>query len=165
MRSGEFSVNPVNLPYSRVVELSSHLMLFYTGMKRISSDVASSYARDFSSQETLLRTIREHVDQGVAIIASGSDISNFGELLHEAWRKKRELSDMVSSPDIDSIYEKVRSAGAIGGKLLGAGGGGFFLVFAPPSTHQRIRKELRGFVSVPFEMEKTGSQIIFSNRE
>ncbi len=93
------------------------------------------------------------------------DLIPFGELLHEAWQAKRELSDKVSNSQVDSLYEDARTAGAIGGKLLGAGGGGFFLLFVPPEKHQGPTKQLSRLIHVPFKFEFNGSQVIFYDLE
>jgi D-glycero-alpha-D-manno-heptose-7-phosphate kinase len=96
---------------------------------------------------------------------SGQDITSFGELLHEAWQAKRSLSSRVSNTQVDEIYEQAISEGAIGGKLTGAGGGGFMLVFAPPSKQPKIRERLNKLIYVPFKFESSGSQIIFFDPE
>jgi D-glycero-alpha-D-manno-heptose-7-phosphate kinase len=87
-------------------------------------------------------------------------LDDFGALLHESWQYKRKLSDQVSTPHIDEIYEEARLAGAIGGKLLGAGGGGFMLFFARPEEHERIRERLNHLVHVPFRFDDTGSRVV-----
>ena len=89
------------------------------------------------------------------------DIGAFGDLLHEAWQVKRSLSAAVSNGEVDGLYERARSAGALGGKLTGAGGGGFLLLFAPPERHRAVLDALDGRIHVPFEFESAGSQIIF----
>ena len=105
------------------------------------------------------------VDEAVNILASRGDVGGIGELLHEAWEAKRGLSSIVSNPEIDAMYEKAMSAGAIGGKLTGAGGGGFLLLFVPPDKQKTIRNSLEGLVHVPFKFEFSGSQIIFYDLE
>src|SRR5262249_43470561 len=89
------------------------------------------------------------------------NLFSFGELLHEAWQAKRSLSTKVSNGEVDHIYERAIKAGALGGKLLGAGGGGFLLLFAAPEKHQFIRETLEPLIYVPFKFEFSGSQIIF----
>lgn len=101
------------------------------------------------------------VDQGLSILGSNRDIGEFGELLHEAWLAKRSIGDKISTPHVDEIYARARSAGAIGGKLLGAGGGGFLLVFAKPDKQDAVKRELHDLLHIPFQFEYSGSRIIF----
>ena len=100
------------------------------------------------------------VNQALAIL-NGNDLPEFGKLLDESWKLKRSLSDKISTSHIDAMYDAAKRAGAIGGKLLGAGGGGFVLLFAPPERHKKIREKLKNFLTVPFKFENLGSQIIF----
>jgi D-glycero-alpha-D-manno-heptose-7-phosphate kinase len=105
--------------------------------------------------------MRQMVDEGLGILTSPSTpMRMFGELLHEAWLNKRSLSDMVTTADIDDIYGAARDAGAIGGKLLGAGGGGFMLLFARPEDHGKIRERLKSLIHVPFKFEDGGSRVV-----
>ncbi|MGA2149907.1 MAG: kinase [Bryobacteraceae bacterium] len=161
----EFTVRPVTLTKERMTELNAHLMLFYTGIKRTASDVASTYARQMDGRKRQLRLLQDLVDEGVAALSGGQDIRAFGELLHEAWQAKRELSSMVSNRDVDAIYEAAMSAGAIGGKLTGAGGGGFMLLFVPPPNQKAVTESLKKLVRVPFKFESSGSQVIFYDPE
>ncbi len=163
--NGDFSITPMTLSVERMQELNSHLMLFYTGIKRTASDVAESYVTDIESRKRQLRIMKDLVEEGVSILNSHSDIAGFGELLHEAWEAKRSLSAKVSNPHVDEIYTEARAAGAIGGKLTGAGGGGFLLLFAPPACHGAIREGLNRLIHVPFKLEGSGSQIIFFDAE
>lgn len=105
----------------------------------------------------------EMVNEGVSLLTSRSSqaLNNFGMLLNEGWKLKRSLTTKISTPLVDKVYAKARKNGALGGKLLGAGGGGFMLIFAKPEDHPRIRRVLRGFLRVPFSFETGGSQIIF----
>ena len=104
------------------------------------------------------------VDEAISIIQnSNSSFDEFGSLMHDAWLIKRELSDKITNPLIDQIYETGRNAGAIGGKLIGAGGGGFILFFVRPTKHKRVKEALKDLLHVPFSFDRTGSQIIFYN--
>jgi len=103
------------------------------------------------------------VDQGLRILTGGGDLADFGRLLHESWMLKRSLSSRVSTPEIDAMYETARRAGAIGGKITGAGGGGFLLLYVEPDRQPSVRKALSHLLHVPFDLDHTGSQIIFSN--
>ena len=163
--SGEISVKPVTIAPERMKELNSHLMLFYTGIKRTASTVAESYVNGIEERERQLRVIWDLVDESVSVLNNGQDISAFGELLHKAWDAKRGLSARVSNSDVDEIYGQAISAGAIGGKLTGAGGGGFLLLFVPPSRQKAVREKLDKLIYVPFKFEFSGSQIIFFDQE
>ena len=160
-QQAEFTLQPMTLSNERVEELSSHLMLFYTGIKRTASDVASSYVADMGARAELLRRMRDYVDRACDLLGTKESLAGFGEMLHEAWQAKRALSDKVSNPRVDALYDEARAGGAIGGKLLGAGGGGFVLFFAPPARQAEIRKRLSRLIHVPFQFEFGGSQIIF----
>jgi D-glycero-alpha-D-manno-heptose-7-phosphate kinase len=159
--SGEISIDPLILPESRKRELESHLMLFYSGIARTAADVARSYADDLESRRRPLRIMKELVDESVDILCSGSDIGGFGELMHEGWLAKRSLSPQVSNSAVDQLYQTAREAGALGGKLTGAGGGGFLLLFVEPDRQAAVREALGDRLHVPFRFESQGSQIIF----
>jgi len=161
----EITVTPLTLSAARVAELDDRLMLFYTGIKRTASVVAQTYVQDIESKERQLRALGALVDQGIGALSGGGDIAAFGELLHEAWQTKRSLSASVSNQHIEDIYAAARAAGATGGKVLGAGGGGFMVFFAPPAARDRVRRSLQGLIHVPFRFESSGSQIVFFDPE
>lgn len=163
--NGEISVRPVTITTDRLNELNSHLMLFYTGIVRTASNIAESYVNDIDSRRRQLRIMKDLVDESISILSNGDDITSFGDLMQEAWDSKRSLSDKVSNPQVDEMYKQALSAGAIGGKLTGAGGGGFMLLFAPPSVHREIRERLNKLIYVPFKFEFSGSQIVFFDPE
>jgi len=161
--SGEISVSPVIIPVERTRELNSCLLLFYTGIKRISSDIAASYVPDIASKTAQLTAYRSMVDEAAAILTKNRPLEEFGSLMNEAWILKKSLSREVSSNEIDEIYTAARSAGALGGKIVGAGGGGFLLLFAPRHAAASVREKLKRLLEVPFAFENHGSQIIFYN--
>jgi D-glycero-alpha-D-manno-heptose-7-phosphate kinase len=163
--NGEVSVRPMTLTRERIGELNSHLMLFYTGIKRIASNVAESYVNGIEERRRQLRILKDLVEEAISILTSGQDIIAFGQLLHEAWEAKRSLSEKVSNSQVDELYAIARSAGAIGGKLTGAGGGGFLLLFVPPDRQGEVRSRLNKLIHVPFKFEFSGSQIIFHDPE
>jgi D-glycero-alpha-D-manno-heptose-7-phosphate kinase len=158
---GEILANPLVLPPERVAELKSQLMLFYTGIARTAADVARSYVVGIEGRRRQLRIMKELVEESIDVLASGMDIRAFGDLLHEAWQAKRSLSPQVSNDEVDELYERARAAGAVGGKLTGAGGGGFLLLFVPPEQQPAVLEALDGRIHVPFQFESAGSQIIF----
>lgn len=162
---GGISVRPITIPSDRTKELNSHLMLFYTGIQRTASEVVESYVNDVNGKERHLRLVKGLVDEGISILNSGQDITGFGKLLDEAWQAKRGLSPKVSNSYVDEIYRRAISVGAVGGKLLGAGGGGFMLLFVHPAKQSRVREELHTLIYVPFKFEFSGSQIIFFDPE
>lgn len=157
--NGSFEVRPLVIPSDRRDELDSHLMLFYTGIKRTASDVAKSYVENIQEKEGHLKRMHGMVEQGISILQSSKCICGFGELLHEAWSAKCSLSAKVTNAEVDELYERARNHGAIGGKITGAGGGGFLLLFVPPSAQNRVREALSELLHVPFRIEFSGSQI------
>jgi D-glycero-alpha-D-manno-heptose-7-phosphate kinase len=164
-RDGEISVNPVTLSAELAHQLNRHLMLFYTGITRTASEVAESYLQRTEANERHMKALGDMVDEGLAILSDGRDLARFGRLLDEAWKAKRSLSASVSSTEIDELYEHARSAGAIGGKLTGAGGGGFMLLFVEPHNRQRVRERLSALLHVPFWFSSGGSQVVFFDPE
>lgn len=164
LQNDEIVVTPVTLHADRLRELNSHLMLYFSGVSRTASTVAKSYVEDLGAKETQLKLMGQMVDEAIDILRGG-ELSRFGALLHEAWRAKRSLDPRISTSYVDEIYEAARSAGALGGKLLGAGGGGFILVFARPEDHARIKEALGKLIHVPFHFDFSGSRIVFFDRE
>lgn len=163
--NGEISVRPVTVSVERRRELRDHLMLFYTGIKRTASEVASSYVDEMEARRRQLRIMKDLVDESLGVLSGSGPLAAFGELLHEAWAAKRALSSVVSNPRVEEIYRAAREAGALGGKLLGAGGGGFMLLFVEPGRQAEVRAALGRLIHVPFEFEYSGSQVIFYNPE
>jgi D-glycero-alpha-D-manno-heptose-7-phosphate kinase len=164
-RDGDISVNPLTLSADLTQQLCAHLMLFYTGITRTASEVAESYIQPTNTKERHMQALGQMVDEGLAILNDGRDLVRFGRLLHEAWEAKRSLSARVSSDDIDDLYAQARAAGAIGGKLTGAGGGGFMLLFVEPHNRARVRERLSGLLHVPFRFSFGGSQVVFFDPE
>lgn len=156
-----FDVTPVVIRPERTEELHNHLLLFFTGVSRTASDIAADKIKSIPDKTRELHTMRQMVDEAQQILCGENDITEFGELLHEAWMLKRQLSSKVSPAYIDEIYAKARAAGAIGGKLLGAGGGGFMLFFVKPEDKLKVCDALDDLLLVPFNFESSGSQIIF----
>ncbi|MCA8954313.1 MAG: kinase [Planctomycetes bacterium] len=162
---GQIRVTPVVLRPGRADELDGSLMLFYTGIVRTAATVAATYVGDLGQKRRQLRILRDLVDESIELLASDAPIADFGELLDEAWQVKRALGAGVSNADVDELYARARSAGAIGGKVLGAGGGGFLLLFVPRARQDDVAAALGELVHVPFAFESSGSQIIFYDRE
>lgn len=160
LRDGTFRVEPVILRQERTEEFQNHLMLFFTGLSRIASDVAKSKIENIKSRKTELHLMKEMVSEALKILQSPSDIAEIGKLLDQSWKCKRSLSDKVSTMEIDHIYESAKKAGAIGGKLLGAGGGGFMVFFVKPEFQKKVRETLSHLVHVPFRFENNGSRVV-----
>jgi len=158
-----FKVIPLDIPPERVATLESHLLLYFTGIFRNAPEIAIEQIKHINDHKTALREMRSMVDSAVKLLKGNGALEEFGEMLHEAWMIKRSLSDRITNTAIDSIYSAARSAGAIGGKLLGAGGGGFMLLFVTPERHYLVRERLEKLFKVPFRFENGGSQIIFRN--
>ena len=156
-----FNISPVIINKDLVEQLQSHMLLFFTGLSRFSSDIARDKVSNFTNRFQELTQIKEMVDEGMSILQNPSTpIMDLGKLMHESWKLKRSLSKKVSTPQIDKIYETGIKAGAIGGKVLGAGGGGFILFFAKPENHSKIRERLKNLVHVAFHFDDVGSKIV-----
>ena len=157
------AVRPVSVNAEKLQSLQSHLMLVFTGLARSASEVAAEQIKNTKHKTEELHSMREIVEQAVQILhRSSADLDDFGRLLHETWQLKRGLSSKITNPTIDGIYAAARQAGALGGKLLGAGGGGFMLFYADPAAHAKIREKTKGFLHVPFQFETAGSQVIYN---
>ena len=161
--NGAISVVPVTISRERIQQLNSHLMLFYTGLIRTSSEVSKQFVDVIEQKKRQLRIMKDLVDESIAVLNSDQDIRVFGELLGEAWDAKRTFSKGVTNPEIDNIYASAIEAGAMSGKLTGAGGGGFLLLFVSPDKQKEVKQALRHFIYVPFNFEFSGSQIIHAN--
>lgn len=160
-QDGTFQVDPIVMPRPRLEELQAHLLLIFTGISRTAAEVAQTLIDNVSRRAAHLHQIRRMVDDAVSILSSPrGDLDDFGRLLHESWQLKRELSDCVSNALVDEAYGRAREAGALGGKLLGAGGGGFMLLFVRPDDRERVCRALDRFLCVPFRFEASGSRIV-----
>jgi D-glycero-alpha-D-manno-heptose-7-phosphate kinase len=161
-RDGNVTVSPVPLPAARLSDLQAHLMLLYTGVTRHSQEIVEHQLERTSAGSLVeeLGSLSALVDQAVELLTHDRPIACFGELLHSSWMIKRELSSRITSPRIDEYYEKGRGAGAIGGKLLGAGGGGFLLLLVPPPQQHAV-EEAVGLPRVPFAFDFSGSSLLF----
>ena len=160
-QEGAFRVHPLILPRTRLEELQRHLMLFFTGLSRVASDVAKDQIQAIPRRQAELKAMQEMVDRAVELLIGQADLSDVGALLHEAWQLKRSLTHSISTSHIDGMYHAACRAGASGGKLLGAGGGGFLLFMVKPERQRKVREALKQFLHVPFRFDTAGSQIIF----
>ncbi len=161
----DIEIKRITIKPRRLELLQNHLMLFFTGFSRIASEIAAEQIQQTPHKKRELTEMYRMVDEGIGILNGDNDLSDFGKLLHESWQLKRSLTDKISTPEVDDIYTAARDAGATGGKLLGAGGGGFVLLFARPEIQPKIRAKLSHLLYVPFQFENMGSQIIFYQPE
>lgn len=152
---------PIIMSLDRQQAFNDNLMMFYTGLTRSASEVAKSQVERTTVNVPYLNQMKALVREGHTILQSGRPLSEFGSLLHEGWMLKRSLSEKISNNSIDELYATARKAGATGGKLLGAGGGGFLLFYVEPHNQEAVRAALPTLKQVPFKFERAGSQIIY----
>jgi D-glycero-alpha-D-manno-heptose-7-phosphate kinase len=160
---GSVFVDPVICSPATKARLQNSLLLLYTGMTRSADDVLreqSSNTRTDTARRQALRTMA-HQARELSKALSQGDLDAFGEILHDGWKLKRTLASRITNTDIDNWYATAREHGALGGKLLGAGGGGFLLLFAPQERHEAILAALPVLRPVPFRFEPQGSKIIY----
>lgn len=159
LKDGTITVKPVIMTEDRKETLNSHCLLFFSGVSRNSQSITEEKIKKIKAKPSEVIELGNMVEEAISIINSDTCISKFGELLHEAWMLKRSISQNISTNLIDCIYQTARENGALGGKLLGAGGGGFILVFASPERHGKIIEALPNLVHVPFKFETEGSTV------
>ncbi len=164
LQNGEIIVNPILLNHDRLHQLQDNLMLFFSGISRVASKIAEHQLKKIEINKEKLDKMKELVDEAENIIYKNS-LDEFGELLDYAWKLKRSLSENITNHTIEEIYNKAKKAGAIGGKLLGAGGGGFILFYVPKNKQEKVREALKENIYVPFKFEFEGSKIIFYRKE
>jgi D-glycero-alpha-D-manno-heptose-7-phosphate kinase len=161
LRNGALEVRPIVAAPSRIAELEQHLVIYFTGFSRIASEIAKEQIRMTPQRASELSTIMQMVDEGETILSNPSrPIEDFGRLLHEGWKVKKTLTEKISNSSIDSIYEEGLKGGALGGKLLGAGGGGFMLFFVRPEQRESLHKRLKKLLRIPMNFSRTGSHIV-----
>jgi D-glycero-alpha-D-manno-heptose-7-phosphate kinase len=158
-----FKLVPMTLHRGKIDLLQKRLLLIYTGLSRFATEIAGEQIKNTSKKKIELLAMQQMVDQAIDILNSNRDIDEFGRLLHESWKLKRGLSSKITNGQIDSLYSTALKYGAIGGKLLGAGGGGFMLLFVPPEKQITIREKLKKMLEVKFALENEGSRIIYYN--
>jgi D-glycero-alpha-D-manno-heptose-7-phosphate kinase len=156
----EIRVTPIIVGKERLENLQNHFLLYFTGFTRFASQIVKEQLEKMPERKAELKEMQAMVDEGVSILAGKDDLSRFGSLLDEGWKLKRTLSSKISTPQIDEIYASAKSAGAVGAKLLGAGGGGFMLLFVKPEDQGRVKERLKGLLRIPFRFESEGTHII-----
>lgn len=158
---GTVFVDPVICRPETRQELNRRLLMFFTGMTRKASEVLSRQSANADSKRAALRKLCLAAQQLREILTTGHDLNAFGALLDEAWRTKKTLEPTISNPQIDSYYERALKAGALGGKLLGAGNGGFLLFYCEPHFQSRVREELGELTEVSFHLDPQGTKIVY----
>ena len=162
---GKFKVITLTSNNNYLNQLNKNLILIYTGIKRTANDVASKYVNQLSkNKKEEMNSILSLVKDAEYIIKN-KQLDEFGYLLNESWELKKSLSKHISSNLLNNIYEKAMINGAIGGKILGAGGGGFFLFYVPRRNKERFLKYFNNYATVPFKFNKNGSKIIFQQND
>jgi D-glycero-alpha-D-manno-heptose-7-phosphate kinase len=165
-RDDSIDVTRILAPPSRLADLESHLALYFTGFSRFASSVAQEQVKTTPQKQTELHTMYQMVGEAESIVTNPNrSLDEFGRLMHEGWKIKRSLTKAISNDSIDQIYSAGLEAGALGGKLLGAGGGGFMLFFVPPDRREALRLRLRKLLCVPFHFQDRGGQIIVYENE
>lgn len=163
---GGYDVYPVIVSPERKQRLNDSLLLYFTGFTRFSADVQKDVQSSGRDNRARLSRMRELVDESEHIlIDKTADLDDFGRLLGEEWKLKRGTSEKVSTSDLDIIYEKAIKAGALGGKLLGAGGGGFMLFYVPEEAKTGVMRALEGLMHVPFGFENGGTRVVYYSPE
>ena len=161
-----YRVSPIKISPERKQALQDRLLLFFTGFTRFSSDVHAANKLDQGSKEAFLQSMYDLVDRAEIVLSDRqADLDEFGVLLDQTWRLKRQTGPAVSTSGIDEAYERGITAGALGGKLLGAGGGGFLLFYVRPEQQEAVKRAMKAFLRIPFAFEETGSQILYYTSE
>lgn len=154
-------VRPIIISSERKHELDSNIMLFFTGLQRTASEIAQEQVDSIKKNLTKLHRIQELTEKAAQLLQSDKSLCEFGLLLDEMWNLKRGLTSNISNNRVDDIYDRAKKAGAIGGKLMGAGGGGFIFFYVEQDSQEAVRQALKDLLYVPFEFETGGSKIVF----
>ena len=158
----EIFVTPMFISLEKLENLQKNLLFFFTGFSRNSSDIASDQIKNTPKKINELSEMQKMVDEAISILCMNShDLNDFGKLMHESWKIKRSLTNKITNNKIDEIYETAINAGALGGKICGAGGGGFILLYVPEDRQNEVRERLKNLLLVPIRFENLGSHVIF----
>jgi len=164
-KDGTYKITSLKLNSGRLKDLEDRFVLVYSGISRFASEVAEEQIKSVKMNYSALKFIQESVIEAKNILSKDRNFDELGVLFHETWEMKKSLSSKISTPLIDNIYERAIKSGATGGKLLGAGGGGFVLLYVPEGYRQKVLDELKEFLVVPFKFEFEGSQIILNESD
>ena len=155
-----YEVNPVIIAPERKAQLNRNLMLFFTGFSRFSFDIQETTKKALADEQARLLEMLSLVDDAERVLTSKTDLNEFGRLLDYTWKLKRGISGRISTDSIDGLYKKGIEAGALGGKLLGAGGGGFLLFYVEEDKQESVHKAMENLLYVPFKFENSGTRVI-----
>lgn len=159
-QNGDINVSPINITDEKLKILNDHILMFFSGVLRDSQSVTVDKVKNIKNKINELFKMNEMVNEGLKILEnSNQDLNDFGKLLNSSWEIKKKLSHNITNNTLDSIYDCGIANGAIGGKILGAGGGGFMIFFAPPERHQKIINALNHLTKISFKFENTGSMV------
>lgn len=162
----DYSVHPIIISPERKKRLNDNLMMFFTGFTRFSSDIQKANHLDDESKTKQLKQMLTLVDEAESILTDQSkDLDDFGRLLDATWKLKRQTGKSVSTNNIDNLYDKGITAGALGGKLLGAGGGGFLVFYVQPEKQMLVKEAMKDLLYIPFKFEDGGTQVIYYGPE
>ena len=159
---GSIDVKPIVADSNRLSDLDDRLMLFYLGTSRLASDVAKKVIQNLSAKSAILMEMFDLVDQAAQIVRSAEkNLDDFGRLLDYSWSLKKKIAEEISNDRVDMFYNMAKKAGAIGGKLLGAGSTGFMVFYVPPERQTAVRQALESTLNVPFGFERLGAHVWF----
>ncbi len=160
-----YEVNPIILSLERKEQLNRNLLLFFTGFSRFSSDIQETTQKALNEKKTQLLEMLQLVEEAERVLTSKTGLEEFGRLLDYTWKLKRGISGRISTDSIDGLYAAGMKAGALGGKLLGAGGGGFLLFYVEEDRKERVKKAMESLLYVPFAFENSGTRVIHYTAE
>jgi D-glycero-alpha-D-manno-heptose-7-phosphate kinase len=160
-REDDITVTPIPVSPARMEDLEDHLMMFYTGLTRRAEDVVKTQLTKVTDNKDRYLRMRKQVDKAYAVITGNGSLASFGMLLDEAWLEKKALHSVISNSEIDGMYDRAKAAGALGGKLLGAGGGGFLMLWVPPERQAAVEAALPDHCLVRPRLAAPGSSVIF----
>jgi D-glycero-alpha-D-manno-heptose-7-phosphate kinase len=161
LKNGIVNIEPVFFEPSYKNKIEKNLMLFYTELKRDASEILKKQSDETHNKLEILQKMKGLVEPLRELISSSKNPGMFGEILHQGWLLKKSITDEISSSQVDEYYEKARKAGAIGGKLLGAGGGGFLLLYVEPERQSAVEKALSTLYRMKFKFDDAGSRITY----
>ncbi len=161
-KEGKYHVNPIIISPKRKQQLDDNLLLFFTGFTRMSSEIQKSTQQTMKDKIDQLKQMQKLVDEAQEVLEDEKrDLDDFGRLLDKTWKLKRQTGTKISTGSIDEYYEKGIKAGALGGKLLGAGGGGFLLFYVQKDKQEEVKKALQDLMEVPFSFENSGTRVVY----
>lgn len=161
--SGDVCVQRLPLTAATLRKLDERLLLFFTNVTRKAESVLTEQRKNINDRRPVLRELKGMVAQATQALQN-QDLDGFGALLHEAWLQKQQLASNISNPQLNEMYIAARQAGALGGKITGAGGGGFLLLYCPPTYQDAVRHALADLTELPFHLEPDGTKVIFNVR-